>query len=295
MIEKKTRLAMLDAMFGEALERAIEIYREQAGAPGPTPTPTPTPTPNAGFRVFEIMGYLDQPDLMAEYGIEPLKIWYRGTFWPGGTPKLGSLDFSLPKRSLVEKAARKSPALSVIDIEHWPINSEHASKSVPNYLQVLQWFKEALPAGHKTGLYSTVPVREYWKVVRSIPAQYADWQRQNDLAINLARAVDVLYPSIYTFYPDRDGWRRYAIAQIKEARRLAPGKPVYAFLWPEYHPSNKGLKGRAIEPDYWRMQLDTMREHADGLVIWTLSGTRDIPFAQIPMWWLETVDFMRSL
>jgi hypothetical protein len=80
--------------------------------------------------------------------------------------------------------------------------------------------------------------------------------------------VDALFPSIYTFYTDRQGWVTYAIAQITEAKRKAKGKPVYAFLWPQYHESNLLLGLRPLDSDYWELQLNTVAQHADGVVIW---------------------------
>jgi hypothetical protein len=63
--------------------------------------------------------------------------------------------------------------------------------------------------------------------------QFKAWQA-NDAVAPIAAQADVLFPSIYTFYPDENGWQTYAIAQIKEARRIGPGKPVYVFLWPQF-------------------------------------------------------------
>ena len=320
MVSKRDRavIAAIRAVCGDDLDKALDAYDrvmasdDPGGAPDPGPQPAPgsgkqpapgkppakTTGPAAGigpFQVYEIMGYKGQPDLNDLYGIKPLKIWYSGKFWPAGTPRLNSLDFNLPSRRLVEDAGSKSPGMSVIDIEHWPIDDSHWERSVKNYLTVLDWFKAAAPAGHQTGFYSTIPVRDYWRAVSTDSSKYRKWQRQNDLGMNLASGVDVIYPSVYTFYEDRDGWVKYAEAQIAEARRIAPGKPVHAFLWPEYHVSNQEWKGDPIEADYWRLQLETMRAVADGVVIWTLSRTKRIPFTDIPPWWNETVDWIKSI
>jgi hypothetical protein len=91
-------------------------------------------------------------------------------------------------------------------------------------------------------------------------------QQDNNRAASLARGVDMVFPSLYTFYPDQAGWLSFAAAQVCEARRLSSG-PVYVFLWPEYHPGSSS-GGEAISPDYWRFQLETARRLADGIVIW---------------------------
>ena len=58
--------------------------------------------------------------------------------------------------------------------------------------------------------------------------------QENDQLRPLAGAVDILFPSLYTFYTDQGGWVRYAYAQIAEARRNANGKPVYVFYGQQY-------------------------------------------------------------
>jgi len=107
----------------------------------------------------------------------------------------------------------------------------------------------------------------------------------------VANAVNVVYPSIYTFYTDQEGWKKYAIAQVAEARRLAPGKPVYAFIWPRYHESNKALNNQYIAADFWRFQLETLYQVADGVVIW---GGWQEPWNERADWWIQTQAFMQS-
>jgi hypothetical protein len=77
----------------------------------------------------------------------------------------------------------------------------------------------------------------------------------------------MLFPSVYTFYEDQEGWSKYAVQQIREARRIGGGSPVYIFLWEEYHPSVAKLAGTYLPPDYWRMELELARKYADGVVI----------------------------
>ena len=52
--------------------------------------------------------------------------------------------------------------------------------------------------------------------------------------------------------------------------------------------------GDPIDPDYWRVQLDFLREHADGVIIWTIDDTKAIDFTEIPAWWDETVRFIEE-
>ncbi len=103
----------------------------------------------------------------------------------------------------------------------------------------------------------------------------------------LARKVDILFPSLYTYYDDVEGWRTYARITLEEARRF--GKPVYAFLWPEFHDSNEKLKGHYLPVDFWRMEMELCYELADGIVIW--GGWQQTWDDHAP-WWIETKAFL---
>lgn len=291
-------MAALRVLFGDRLDAAMAAYDEvirSGGSDASSLDALPVRDGGgaaAGFRLFENMGYREgRPDLLKRYGIEHIGIWYGGSMWPGGTPGHG--DFSLPSRVTIEGLAkRQSSGHCVLDIEHWPVDGGESemSSSMENYLTVLDWYKSASGSDKSVGYYGVVPIRDYWSVLRG---RDGAWKKKNDRLRPLADAVDALYPSVYTFYDDREGWVRYAEAQIAEARRVGgSSKPVYAFLWPEYHPSNKDMKGRPIEPEYWRLQLETMRGVADGVVIWTLNRAKDVAFREIPPWWQSTVEFI---
>jgi hypothetical protein len=142
-----------------------------------------------------------------------------------------------------------------------------------------------------------VPLRDYWRAIRGPGSkEYQAWQRDNDRLEELAALQDALCPSLYTFYPDRQGWVTYAVAQLAEAKRKANGKPVYAFLWPQYHDSNKKLRLQPIEPEYWELQLNTVYQHADGLAIWGGWGDHGPEsWNEEAAWWEATKRFLRRI
>ena len=250
------------------------------------------------FMMFESLRYRNKPDLLG-HCLKPIKIWYGQAFWPDGSPSKKDWDLSLPQRDLVEEVARLSLSygtITVFDIEHWPLEDEtYAQAAVDNYVTVTDWFKQLTPPDQQFGFYGMVPIRDYFRAIKgeSHP-EYQEWQAENDRLVSFAAAVDILFPSIYTFYNDPDGWVTYAKAQIDESRRIAPDKPVLAFIWPVYHPSNKLHGGEPLQPDFWRLQLEFLHEHADGIVIWTHSNTKKIDFTDIPPWWEATVQFLRE-
>jgi len=248
------------------------------------------------FMVFDGTLYADKPDLSL-HGIRPVSIAYTSHF---GIHWYKSIN-NLPDKNVVQKIARESQAKNVpvvIDIEHWPLDGDpnQVRASLTKYMTVLQWFKEAAP-GLPVGYYGAPPLRDYWKSLRSpMSKEWASFAKENDQLRPLAGAVDIIFPSLYTFYTDRGGWVRYAYAQIAEARRNANGKPVYVFLWPQYHDSNPSLKGAFLPVDFWRLQLQMAKQYADGIVIWGGWGTKGaMKWDENAAWWKVTKEFMKKL
>lgn len=237
----------------------------------------------APFRVFDATTFRDKPDLSI-YGIEPVNIVYEGSVFMPDKP-----SNSLPSDGSIKRvatAAKASQGISIIDVELW--------QWLPNitelYVKLTQQLKIANPE-LKMGYYSIVPKRDYWRAKEGPSSEkYKMWQLENDQLQDIADCVDYLIPSLYTFYDYQPGWVAYAEANIAEARRLARGKPVYVFLWFQYHESNPELKLKPIPADYWKLQLETVRRLADGIVLW--GGVNWDPNAP---WWIETQKFLASL
>ena len=249
------------------------------------------------FMVLDGTLYVDKPDL-SKHGIQPITMAYVGQFgndWYKNASRL-------PEKATVQKLAREAQAKTspvVIDIEHWPLNgdSSQVQESLSKYMTVLQWFKEAAPE-LSVGFYGAPPLRDYWRAIS--PPTSKEWQSlsgENDRLQPLAGAVDILFPPLYTFYTDQGGWVRYAYGQIAEARRCANGKPVYVFLWPQYHDSNRKLAGSYLPPDYWRLELETAKQYADGIVLWGGWGSNNRPakWEDNAVWWKVTKDFMGTV
>jgi hypothetical protein len=245
------------------------------------------------FPVFDATGFAHKPDLTL-YGLQRIMVLYPNFMWEGN--KIPDTT-SLPDHTRITtfaQLANQTTGTVVIDIEHWPVVGDAApvAESVKKYETVLQWFKTSAPAV-RVGLYGVLPIRDYWRAIQATGSPgYTAWQKQDDSLAAIAPFADVLFPSVYTFYEDRSGWQKYAIAQIQEARRLAKGKPVYIFLWPQYHPSNKTLANTFLPGDYWRLELETARKYADGVVIWCCANSQT--WDEKAPWWLETRTFLKE-
>lgn len=275
--------------------------------------------PGKEFIVFDSIHYRDKGD-SAQYGMKPYTILYTHRIWPKNLLKISRRQPEPPPEAhIIELVKDISPDKSpvIYDIEHWPLDirkavpvvadddisgaSEKAVKtSMQKMIHIINCSKKANPA-LKYGYYGCVPLRDYWSPVKNDPEMLKQWKKANDYLKPLAEAVDVICPSLYTFYPDRKAWVKYAKANIAEAKRLSAGKPIYAYLWPKYHTSsNKKDKKRFIDGDFWRLQLETVYNSGiDGIIIWdstrVVNDPKDSIWDPNRAWWQETVSFLKRI
>lgn len=251
-----------------------------------------------GFQVFDGTLYRDKPDF-ANYGILPIEILYVSRFWPD-TRAVDEME-RLPDEERVRRVAREARVKDVpvvIDIEHWSLDGSEKEKraNLAKYTTVLQWLRNEAPDMH-LGYFAVVPMGAYgWALKDPASVEYRLWQSENAKRADLASRVDAVYPQLYTYYPDRQAWVRYAVANLREARRY--GKPVYAFLWPQYSERNKHLGHQYLPADFWRLQLETAARHADGIVIWGGWDSEQWGRArwdESAPWWQVTREFMDGL
>lgn len=242
-----------------------------------------------GFRVFDAINWRGKPSL-AQFGLERLRIVYEGELWPPGVPHNQPVEPFV--RTLFRKLDPPPGHIVCVDVEHWPlraVDDNQIAASIDKYVQLATWIKSERPE-LKLGFYGIPPVREYWAAQSTTSPESQRWRTTNDKLRLLADKVDVVFPSLYTFYPNREGWTVYAEANLAEARKY--GKPVYVFLMPVYHPSHRRLQGQPIPAEFWRQQLETVARRADGLVIWTGPGKH---WRKKAPWWRTTKQFLQSL
>jgi hypothetical protein len=161
--------------------------------------------------------------------------------------------------------------LVVINIEEWKTKGEDpvVAESVSKFVGVLKAAQSELP-DTKFGIYSMVPIRDYFRAIGDRgPDAFTKWQSENDKLAAVATQANVLFPSVYTFHHEAtDRWAKYAHANVLEARRLAPNKPIYPFIWNRYHKSKE-----AIDAAFMQGQFESLfaMQEASGAVMWLAS------------------------
>ncbi len=234
------------------------------------------------------------PD-MSQYGFSLVPRFSSHTKFWNSTDDINT-DF--PSEENVREEAKKiteTNLLHYINIEHLPTRYQDGFTnnidSIQKMSSIANWIHNEKP-GIRIGYYGEMPQREYWGVHGGINDS---WMERNELFKHLAQHVDVIFPSLYTFYTDQEGWLRFAEENLKEARKY--GKPVYVFLWPVYHNSSD-YAGQLVAGDYWRLQLETAYKYADGIVIWSGFGNADwltvADETNVNNWWYQTLDFIQD-
>jgi len=248
----------------------------------------------ACFKIMDATLYSGKPDLK-QYGIQHVTMVEPQRWW-----KVANADASGRHAASVQNAkglaGNQEPV--IIDLE-LPItrSTPGADENIKQYLDVVSAMREA---GYDRPLafYGSLPGREYWRALKGPGTPgYRDWQADNDRGSAIVPKVSALYPSLYTLYEDQAGWVKYAEANVAEAKRIGQGRPVYPFLWPQYHDSAHALAYQYLPPAYWSLQLRTMAQVADGLVLWggwDFTNGRPQPWDDTAPWWQATLAFIRS-
>lgn len=242
------------------------------------------------FIVTHSMVYQGGVDL-TKFGVKANPIIYERYLLPSKTSDDTASKEELQK---VLSAVTPGPMPVVLDIERWPtsvIEPEGKRRNAEKLVDVLKKLREIRP-DLKYGYYGELPPRASWPQFDVNPAaKRAAWAASNDrMKRDLAPYVDAVFPSLYTFYDDPRGWEAYAEIMLLESKKF--GKPIYCYLWPRFHPSNKKMSGKLISPTYWRIQLDTCRRLADGIVIWD-NAPKELWDPQA-VWWKETEAFLKA-
>lgn len=228
------------------------------------------------FLVFDNLGYAGKPDLSTNGLIPSCVIYYHGDWKKAvGAGKLP--DEKSFKEAIRSRSAGK-PGPVVIDIEFVYLSQTHgtteaeAKQHFKLFITLAKWAHEAAP-GHLVGFYG------HGLFPEEPGTEYSAETRQ------LIAAVDAFFPSMYVHGNQTAAqWRAKLQTLLAQAHELAPGKPVYPYVWPQYHEGGpKALE--FVDAGYMKFQLETARDSgASGVVVW---GTGKFKWKDAP--WLQAL------
>jgi len=214
------------------------------------------------FKVYDSLIYRHKPDLRS-LGLLPTRDLAR--FWPKGASRDGVDEVYVRNEA---KRLNGYRGLVYIDIENWPVYDvpdRIAQASIAKFVEVAD-IVHFNTANCQIAYYGVLPDRIYWPIIQKDEKALNKWHVANQQMDVIGAHVDIIAPSLYTFYDDPKGWRLYAEAMLIQARRYH--KPVYAFLWPEFASNEPALQHKQLPANSWKGELDCCREFADGVVLW---------------------------
>jgi hypothetical protein len=252
------------------------------------------PAKAADFVARDATRYAENPNL-APYGIKDIIVAYESSLWPSGADKTYP-NLNHIRNVYIPKIKSKNPDVVIIDIEQYKFKATTTAAewtaNLNKLLSVVSVFRQEMP-NVKIGYYLILPERNWLAPCgdpKKVASRTASWHDRNMRLKPLADAVDVIVPSLYTFYIDTKSiacWPKYAEANIAEARSF--GKPVWAFIWPKLQTNYNVWLPQSL----WRTELETVYAKADGMVIWSRAQSTD-KWSWTAPWWVETADFMKD-
>jgi len=234
------------------------------------------------FKVFNALLFKQTPDL-SQYGFSKINIIYEDA--------VISTDYRKNKGDFrwrfvdIEKVARESSRSkrnenvpTVLDVEYWGhmlYNAKTKKVAEDVFLQLIRLYRANDPN-------SLVSVFHYGAISEDI-----------------YNASNVVYPCYYTHGMNRDEWIAMVKNGIAAIKKRNKNLPIYVFIWPQYNPipSKNDLGYKFVEPDFWRLQLETLYSMCDGVIIWSHyrdENGKNIYFNKNMPWFQETVKFMKK-
>ncbi len=247
------------------------------------------------FKVFDATGFIGKPN-MSRFGIRPIGRIYTNDLYSTPRNEDNKWDFVAESKAALEahQAANMNGRTIMVDVQNWPTSSdddEVVQESTQRYSALYYDLKQAEP-NMNFGYFGTLPIKNYWP---NDPTQERlnIWRNKNDRLKKLGGKVDVFFLPGYTRSKDRNRWVTNMKYLIEEARRIGDDQPVYVVLWPQYNAkNNESLDRQYIEGDFWKLQLETAKKYADGVVLYAPHGTQ---WNGPSPWFNETKRFMADL
>ncbi|SEW44491.1 Hyaluronidase [Chitinophaga sp. YR573] len=218
----------------------------------------------------KLQSFMDQKNIMRVHVI------YQRYVEPKGDMKVDeSLLVSTIERIFPDKNAS---GIGIMDIEGKPAAILYAKdEDDPDYQSILNnYYLKALRIAKNTrpnvywGYYN-LPFNAFWN-------RTDKWKANSKKVASLLRECDIMFPSLYEYYPNSRviSNQSYVNDNLANALSLAKqlGVPVMPFVWHRWHPSNHKI-------GYTLISLDDFKSHVQSI----LSAGKGNPLFAGIVWW----------
>ena len=205
-----------------------------------------------------------------------------------------------------------------IDVECYGVNTAWNSVSQINenlnkkYKPIIEAARSGLSGvspTQKIGFYGRIPRFEGWGGLTIGSTDYLRWQADNDRnAAVLMPLVDHMGLLGYQYWDDgtilqqEARWQDFITKTINEAVRIrneagytATQRPIYVYIWNEYHEGAGEPYNRPLDTNYFVRQMQYLKDNGnvDGVLIW--SNDLGVSWNDKAEWWVKTKTFINSL
>jgi hypothetical protein len=245
---------------------------------------------NKPFSIYNAMQYQSMPDLTTQ-GLRAINLINETSLF---TSKTDLSPDSEKIENLAIQSTNQQGVPIVFDIEDWSYANSSLPTTIDWFLDVIGVFKQYNTS--QMGFYGVVPNDAYnWENIEPIGgSNYVKWQQLNTNLSPIADQIDLFFPSFYTDDNDTVSWNEFVTATLGELKKYNINKPVYAFLWPQYHDGTPD-QYQFLDTNVWKYELETLYPLVDGIVIWSsskilpgVSSTWDDSWP----WWIVTQEFI---
>lgn len=242
------------------------------------------------FLLFHLVRYRNTPVDLMPY-LHPTKI---------ANEKMLLDQDGFPNSHAIEAFAKTCPphVPVTLDLESWPYWPDaKLTNTIDNFLMVIGSFKR-VNTSSPIGFYGVPPKQIYqWKSIDPAdnPKRFATWKKISDSLGRVAQHVDIFLPSFYAYDPDTASWRKMVDMTISAIKRYHQSKPIYAYIWPQYHQGSTPNSLQFIDTAIWRYELEILYNRVDGCIIWTSnkdSNGNIISWDPNMLWWQTTKSFL---
>ncbi|WP_286777297.1 hypothetical protein [Sphingobacterium sp. UBA2074] len=256
------------------------------------------------FRVYDAIMVNNKPDL-SKFGMSYINMVYQESVVDVNLNMPNDMKLSLTKiEAIRKKIINKYPIC--LDIESWEINSDFYKISIPKYINTLDVFHKAFPNSQIAffGVFPHDPYDLYKIISPKMKDKSKDWMAYwlnlNKKLQSIARKSDYITLVAYTPNDNREEWLFVLKQSVAQAKKLAPNKKLYVFLWPQYFNRAESYNEDYFHSDFWFYQLQKCYELADGIILWMppynnrKGGRIDLSWNDGDGWWIRTKEFINE-